>query len=169
MSKKNTKSCNNQEKFSVGLGITTAVVTAVGTYFLYGSKNADKNRKKVKSWMLKAKAEVLEGIESARELSRYDYENLVNTAIIAYTDAQNVTNKDIKDFKDEMKSHWAVIEEYAKKNTPNTKSDSLKAKKSTKASGSKVKDTAKKTAKTTKKTVKKVKSDIKKTIKKKTK
>ena len=38
-------------------------MAAAGTYFLYGSKDAKKNRKAVKSWALKAKAEVLEALE----------------------------------------------------------------------------------------------------------
>ena len=48
-------------KVSIGVGVSTAVLAAAGGYFLYGSKNAAKNRKQVKSWALKAKAEVLEG------------------------------------------------------------------------------------------------------------
>ena len=53
------------EKVGLGIGLTAAAVAAAGAYFLYGSKDANKNRKTVKSWMLKAKAEVLEQLEKA--------------------------------------------------------------------------------------------------------
>ena len=125
--------------------MTAAAVTAVGAYFLYGSKDAAKNRKKVKSWMLKAKAEVLEGLEKAQEMTKDEYEDLVNNISVAYAGLQDASKKDIKEFKDEMKAHWKTIEKFAK-------SPKKTVKKATKS----IKKTAKKTAKkATKKTAKK--------------
>ena len=56
---KKKQSVTNNQKIAAGVGLTAAAVAAAGAYFLYGSKDADKNRKTVKSWGLKAKAEVL--------------------------------------------------------------------------------------------------------------
>ena len=72
-SKKNTKPTkanpSTSKKVKLGIGLTAAALAAAGTYFLYGSGGAEKNRTKVRSWMLKAKAEVLEALEEAKHLS----------------------------------------------------------------------------------------------------
>jgi flagellar basal body-associated protein FliL len=60
--KKVMKKMSTNTKVGIGLGLTAAAVTAAGAYFLYGSKQAPQNRKKVKGWVLKAKGEVLEAL-----------------------------------------------------------------------------------------------------------
>ncbi len=98
----------------IGIGLTAAAVAAAGTYFLYGSKNAVKNRKAVKSWMLKAKAEVLERLEDAKEMSKEEYEELINNVATKFSELKTASKVDIKGFKDEMKEHWKAIEKSAK-------------------------------------------------------
>lgn len=145
MTKKKTskKELTNEQKVGFGLGLTATAVTAVGAYFLYGSKNAAKNRKKVKSWMLKAKAEVLEGLERAQEMSKEEYEELVNAIGATYADLQDASKKEIKEFKDEMKEHWKTIEKFAKHPKKAAKTASKKS------GGKTSKKTAKKAAKKT--------------------
>jgi len=161
MAKKKTKKpeLSTEQKWGIGVGLTAAAAAAVGGYFLYGSKDAAANRKKVKSWMLKAKADVLEALEHAKEMTREEYEELVNTIGEAYADVQNATKKDIKEFKEEMRSHWDTIEQHAKpikKSTKKAASSSAKtAKKTTTKAASKAKSTAKKGATTAKKTARK--------------
>lgn len=94
----------------IGVGVTAALVSAAGAYFLYGSKNAPKNRKAVKSWMLKAKAEVLEGLEKAQDMTQDDYEALVNKSAKVYSKMKNVSAGEIADFAKEMKAHWSNLE-----------------------------------------------------------
>ena len=62
----------------IGIGLSTAAVAAASAYFLYGSKSAAKNRKTVKSWALKAKAEVLEKLEDAQEMTQEESTNSLN-------------------------------------------------------------------------------------------
>lgn len=152
--KKKTKEVlSNEQKWGIGVGLTAAAVAATGAYFLYGSKHAEENRKKVHSWMLKAKAEVLEGLERAQSMTQKEYEDLVNTIGAAYAGLQEASQKDIREFKKEMKAHWQTIEQLA--------TDPLRKKGATKA-----KKTTKKTAKATKKTAKSTKSATKKKAKK---
>ena len=73
MAQKKKKELSSTEKIGIGVGLTAAAVAAAGAYFLHGSKNAAKNKKTVKSWMLKAKAEVLEKLEDAKEMSQEEY------------------------------------------------------------------------------------------------
>ncbi len=104
------KSVNNKAAVGIGVGVTAALLSAAGAYFLYGSKNAAKNRKTVKSWMLKAKAEVLEGIEKAQDLSKEDYEALVNKSVKAYGKLKGTSATELAQFAGEMKSHWKQLE-----------------------------------------------------------
>lgn len=109
------------QKISVGVGLTTAAVAAAGAYFLYGSKNASKNRKTVKSWMLKAKAEVLEKLEDAKEMTQEEYEALIGSVAGAYAGLKTASKMDIKAFKEEMSQHWKAIEKSAKPLTKSAK------------------------------------------------
>lgn len=130
--KKNKKGLSGEAKATIGFGLTAAAATAAGAYFLYGSKNAAKNRKKVKSWALKAKAEVLEGLEKAEQLTDEEYAKLVEAATGVYGTVKNATKGEIADFKKEMLAHWkdlqkssvlkkvvagAVVKKIAKKST----------------------------------------------------
>jgi hypothetical protein len=93
----------------IGVGLTAAVAAAAGAYFLYGSKNAAKNRKAVKSWMLKAKAEVLEKIEQAKDMTKEEYEQLIDTVTTTYQGVKDASKTDLSQFKKEMKDHWLLI------------------------------------------------------------
>lgn len=106
--KKQTKktALSSKQALGIGLGITAAVAAAAGGYFLYGSKDAAKNRKAVKSWALKAKADVLEGIEKAKDMTQEDYEKLVEAAVATYATAKSASKTELSDFKKEMKGHW---------------------------------------------------------------
>ena len=97
----------------IGIGLSTAAVAAASAYFLYGSKSAAKNRKVVKSWALKAKAEVLEKLEDAQEMTQTEYDQLIKSVSGAYTGAKNASKKDILEFSKEMKDHWKSIEKAA--------------------------------------------------------
>lgn len=139
--KKNNKknsSLTDAQKVGIGIGLTTAAVAAAGAYFLYGSPNANKNRKKVKGWMLKAKGEVLEALEKAEHMTEKEFDALIASVSKAYGKLSHVSKSDVMAFKKEMASHWKQL------------SKQLDSKK-------KAKKTAKKPAKkTSKKTAKRV-------------
>lgn len=97
------------QAIGIGVGLTAAAVAAAGTFFLYGSKNAAKNRKAVKSWTLKAKAEVLEKIEQAKEMTQEEYEQLIDTVSTTYAGVKDASKADLSTFKKEMKEHWLQI------------------------------------------------------------
>ena len=161
MAKKTTKKDSNLDEVAIGVGLTAAAVAAAGAYFLYGSDKASKNRKQVKSWALKAKADVLEKIEDAKEMSQEEYQDLVGSVVTAYQSTKGATKKDLKEFAAEMSDHWKQIEKAAKPVTKQSKKTAKTAKKSAK----KATKTAKKATKTTKKTAKKVAKTAKKTTK----
>jgi arsenate reductase-like glutaredoxin family protein len=97
---------SNAQKLGIGVGLTTAAVAAVGAYFLYGSKDAAKNRKKVKSWALKAKGEVLEVLEKAEKITEGEFKDLVETVAKSYAKVENLSKKEMDEFKKEMAENW---------------------------------------------------------------
>jgi len=97
---------SDAQKLGIGVGLTTAAVAAAGAYFLYGSKDAPDNRKKVKSGILRAKAEVLETLENAKEITEDEFHDLVNGVVETYSKAQSLSKKDLSEFKSEMVDNW---------------------------------------------------------------
>lgn len=108
------------QKVGIGVGLTATALAAVGGYFFYGSKDAAKYRKMAKSWMLKAKAEVLEGLESAKHMTKEEYEDLVRKVVGGYKTAKNVSASELIDFAKDMHSHWKDIERAAAKKKSKT-------------------------------------------------
>lgn len=157
MAKKNEKKLSGAQKVGIGVGLTAAAVTAAGAYFLYGSKGAEKNRKKVKSWMLKAKADVLEVLEKAEHITEDEYHALVDVIGGTYSKVQSASKGEISDFKKEMKDHWRSIEKSgaAKKVTSAAKKIAKKAAPKKAAKKAPKKATKKVAKKATKKAAKK--------------
>lgn len=138
--KKTTKHISDAQKVGLGIGLTAAAVSAAGAYFLYGSKNASKNRKKVKGWALKAKGEVLEALEKAESITEKEYKDLVESAVGAYGTLKSASKGEVQDFKREMLTHWGELQK------------SKVIKKLTSTAKGTTKKTAKKSAKKTTKT-----------------
>jgi len=174
--KKVTVKLDTSQKVAAGVALTAAAVAAAGVYFLHGSPQAKQNRKKVKSWMLKAKAEVLEQLEKADEMTQSQFDDIIMQVSKAYSKVQDATGTDIADFKREMKAYWPKIAKEGKVITATVATMASAAKKKASAGTKKVtvkakkvakkKSTKKATKKTTKKTAKK---SVKKTTKKSTK
>ncbi len=152
-----TGAAKKSNAVGVGVGLGAAAVAAAGAFFLYGSKNAAKNRKQVKSWALKAKADVLEKLEDASEMTEKEYNDLIKSVSGAYAGAKNASKKDILEFGKEMKDHWRQIEKAAAPLKKTAKTAGKTVKNEAKAAVKDVKATAKKVAKTAKKAVKKSK------------
>lgn len=104
--KKKKSEITNAQKVGIGVGLTAAAVAAAGTYFLYGSKNAPKNRKKVKGWALKAKGEVLDALEKAEHITEEEFHQLVDKVAKTYGKARNLSERELREFKKEMSENW---------------------------------------------------------------
>lgn len=114
MAKKKTEKkgvISDAQKLGIGVGLTTAAVAAAGAYFLYGSKDAASTRKNVKSGILRAKAEVLEALEDAQEITEKDFHELVDGVVKTYSTVKSLSNKDLKEFKTEMVDNWGELVE----------------------------------------------------------
>jgi gas vesicle protein len=114
----------------VGITALAAAGVAAGI-FLFG-KNGPKNRKAIKSWTLKAKADILEKMEKAKDMSEETYHSIVDAATAKYAKLKDVTPDELAALTGELKKHWKAI-----------KSEAGGAKKAVKKSAKAVKKAAK--------------------------
>jgi hypothetical protein len=103
MVKKQTQSVAGNVMKGIGL---VAMAATAGAFFLYGSKDAAKNRKKVKGWALKAKGEVLDGIEKLKSIDEGTYNNLVDKVTEKYKKVKTIDLSDVDGLTRELKGHW---------------------------------------------------------------
>ena len=93
----------------VGVGIAALAAAAAGAFYFYGSKHAPQNRKQMKGWMIKAKGDVVEKMETMKEMSQKNYDNIVNEVTAKYGKLKNIDPKDLRAMADDMRKHWKNI------------------------------------------------------------
>lgn len=101
-----------KESSNIGakLGLAGIAVAGIaGAYFLYG-KNGTKNRKAIKAWTLRAKADVIEQLEKAKEVSQDGFHSVVDEISAKYgAKVKNISAEDIAVFAKDLKKHWKDI------------------------------------------------------------
>ncbi len=103
---------NKNGKIPVGLGIGMIVAGIAGAYYLYGSKEGPKNRAKVRGWMLRAKGEVLEKIETLRDIDEQRYNEIIDKVLKKYSSLKNIDRADVEDLVKDLRKHWGNIKKY---------------------------------------------------------
>ncbi len=117
----------------VGLGVAAAVAAAgAGAYWLYGAKDASKNRKAAKSWMLKARGEVLEAVEKLKDIDKESYMEIVDTVMKRYKGVSGITAAEMAHMVDDFKDSWKHMSKGATKAKKTAKKAVKKAKKAAK-------------------------------------
>jgi uncharacterized protein YpuA (DUF1002 family) len=101
-----------KESSNIGakLGLAGLAVAGLAAgYFLYG-KDGAKNRKAIKTWTLRAKADVLEKLEKAKEVSQDTFETIVDEVSTKYgSKIKDLNTDDIAAFAKDLKKHWKDI------------------------------------------------------------
>lgn len=116
-----------------GIGLALAAAAAAGVYFLYGSKDATKNRKTVKGWALKAKGEVLEKMEQVKgEITEENYHKIVDAVAGKYRKLKTEHGDDVDMLVTDMKGHWKNIKKHIGGAAPAAKKTVKKAVKTAK-------------------------------------
>ncbi|HLC48941.1 MAG TPA: hypothetical protein VJI96_00970 [Candidatus Andersenbacteria bacterium] len=95
----------------VGVGLAAL---AAGAIFLYG-KDGAKRRKQVKSWMLKAKGDVLEKLENLEDFSQASYNRIVDEVASHYKQLKNIDSSEIVEMVTELKGHFNSIQKQLNK------------------------------------------------------
>ncbi len=101
-----------------GLGIAASIIgVAAAGFYLYGPKGAD-NRKQIKAWTLKAKAEVLEKFEKVQEVTDESYAEAVDTVTAKYGKLKTIGEEEAGKLNQELKRHWKAIKKVASEKAP---------------------------------------------------
>jgi hypothetical protein len=126
---------NSGAALPIGLGVAAAAAAAAGgAYWLYGAKHSAQHRKLAKSWMLKARAEVMEAVEKLEDIDKERYMQIVENVVKNYT-SSGASAPEIAAMMKDFKAAWSHMQ--GKKT----------AKKAVKKAKGAVKKSAKKTAK----------------------
>ena len=118
-------------------GIGAALAAAAGAYWLYGAKDAAKNRRMAKSWMLKARADVMDAVEKVQNLDRKQYMAIVDTVVGAAAGAAAASRPEITRVTRDLRAAWNQMAEQMRSNARSTK-------RTAKRSAARVKKSAKK-------------------------
>ncbi len=90
-----------------------------GAYYLYGTKDGAKNRRKMASVMLRFKADVIDALEEVKDASEESYGKVIDTVAKKYEAVKGIDLDQMKEMKSDLKSHWKNIKKElvgAKKN-----------------------------------------------------
>lgn len=102
------KKSENNVGTGFALGVAAASAALAG-YYLFGPKGKE-NRVKVKGWMIKAKGEVLEKIETLEHLTEDKYHTIVDSVLAKYEKLKSITEEETKKLKKELKSRYKQVE-----------------------------------------------------------
>jgi hypothetical protein len=112
MSTKKVAKKNNSEIGKViGIGAGIAALSAAA-YIMFGP-NGKKNQKALKGWMIKAKGEIIEKFEQAKELTEPVYHKIVDQIQAKYSKVKNVDPNELNELISSVKKHWKALEKEA--------------------------------------------------------
>jgi len=117
---------NNQlstgAKAGIGAGIA-AIAAAAGAFYFYGSKHSAQHRKQMKGWMIKAKGEVVEKLETMKDVSETAYDKAVTQVMDKYKKLKNIDPAEVTALAADLRRHWKNI------SSPAPKRKAIRAKK----------------------------------------
>ena len=123
------KTTNSTGKIvGAGVGIAALAAAAAGAYYLYGSSAGKTNRKAVKSWMLKAKADVMDQIENMKDVNEGAYKEVIAKVAKKYKAIKNMDQAELAALVASLQGHWKDIKAEVEK-ASNTKKSPSKRKK----------------------------------------
>ncbi len=109
--KKIVKKADASSNLGAKIGLAGLAVAGLAAgYFLYG-KDGAKNRKTIKTWTLRAKADILEKLEKAKEVSEDTFHTVVDDVSAKYgSKVKDVSSEDVLVFAKDLKKHWKDIQ-----------------------------------------------------------
>ena len=126
MEKRNNKNDSGKIAAGIGMGLGMLAALSAGAYYLYGTKEGAKKRLKIRGWMLKAKGEVMDKMESLKEVNEEKYNALVDTVMKKYHGLKTIDPKEVEAMVSDLKKHWKNIERQLKEaGKPKSKKKSL--------------------------------------------
>lgn len=97
----------------VALGASVAALGAA-TYYFFGPEGK-KHQKNFKGWMIKMKADIVEKIEEAGEVTETVYHKIIDEVAAAYAKTGKVSKEEIALYADVLKKQWSNVVKSTKK------------------------------------------------------
>ena len=108
MKNKKTKNTNNHTGV-VSIGMIGAGIASLAAAYFFLGPNGKKNQKYAKSWAIKMKAEVIEKLEMAKEMSEPVYQQIVDSVSSEYKKGMKAGNEEIDELAFDLKKHWKKL------------------------------------------------------------
>lgn len=98
-------------------GISTGTVVGIGaslvalgaaSYYFFGPEGK-KHQDNFKGWMIKMKAEIIDKLEDAGDVTETVYHTIVDKVAAAYKKSKKVTPEEVAVYADLLKSQWKNI------------------------------------------------------------
>jgi gas vesicle protein len=106
------KKSDNSNTIKLVIAGASAAALAATAYFLFGP-NGKKNQKHIKAWAIKMKAEVIEKLEQAKEISKPIYQEIIDSVAADYKNSKKAGQEEIDDLAEDLKKHWQSISKIA--------------------------------------------------------
>ncbi len=87
---------------AIGAGVAALSVAA---YILFGP-NGKKNQKSIKGWAVRMKGEIIEKLETVKEVTAPVYEKIVSDVAAKYAKLKTIDADDLEVEVDNLKKHW---------------------------------------------------------------
>lgn len=101
---------SKNHKVAVGMGLAALMAAAAGAAFLFGTEEGAKKREKIKSWMFKMRADIMDKLEEAKgELDETAYGRVIDEVADKYAGLKNIDLKVLKSVATDLKKHWKTI------------------------------------------------------------
>lgn len=106
---------------NVGLAAAT-MAAAAGAYYLYGSKDAAKNRRAVSTWMRRAEREIVHEAKKLKNaaFTEDNYRRVISGVAQRYQQLQNVDPADVQKFVSAVQKSWRQAGEAVKSRAEHT-------------------------------------------------
>ncbi len=109
------------------IGVSLASIAA-GAYFLLGSK-AKQRQNHAKAWVIKMKGDVIEKLESAKEVTEPIYNAIIDTVASNYAKKIKDSEGDLSMIVGDLKKQWKTLSKALKPKKVARKATSAKKKK----------------------------------------
>jgi hypothetical protein len=114
MKNKKTEETSDTLKYTA-IGVSLATLAA-GAYFFFGPKGK-KHQKHAKAWVIKMKGDIIEKLESAKEVTEPIYNAIIDTVAKDYSKKIKNSQEDMAEIVDDLKKQWKNLHKAVKSKT----------------------------------------------------
>ena len=121
-SKKTEKKSDTLKYTAIGMSLASL---AAGAYFFFGPKGK-KHQKHAKAWVIKMKGDIVEKLESTKEVTEPLYNTIIDTVAAKYKKNIKNSEEDIIEIVDDLKKQWKNLNKATKTKTSTKKKTATK-------------------------------------------